>query len=150
MTAHPTLADTMELIVRLYGRTTDRHGLLQWKHPFEVMMALPDGATREEQHVALLHDVVEGELITDTELLDLGYSTFVVDTVGELTRPKGVFYPDYIASIQTRSGLRVKLADNLVNRSRAPGGPNWDGMTKRYVAAEIVLRRNLSRLLAAA
>ena len=108
-----------------------RHALLVASH-FEPGSALHD--------IALLHDVLEDDLATESELRKCGYSEYVIDTVVELTRAPAQTYADYIAGITSIDAIRVKLADIMENLARPlPKG----SLASRYAKAYRVLSYRL-------
>jgi (p)ppGpp synthase/HD superfamily hydrolase len=71
--------------------------------------------------VSLLHDVLEDSDLTATDLLKLGISREVVNSVVLLTKPPGQSYADYIEAIKSdRIAKKVKIADMLSNLSETP------------------------------
>lgn len=81
--------------------------------------------TEEEKIVAILHDILEDTLFTESDLLTEGLSKELVDTVVCLTRAEGEKYGDYLERVaQNAMATRVKLADMLDNSNEHRFGPN--------------------------
>ena len=55
---------TMALIMMAHKGQVDKGGVNYWHHPVAVRDLLPEEATKEAQHAALLHDVLEDTPIT--------------------------------------------------------------------------------------
>ncbi len=107
---HPTVDETLALVKALHAGQFDKSGADYWQHPVAVMRGIP-GATEHEQHVALLHDVLEDTPTTAADLLAMGYNPSIVSDVAALTKPKGAGYLEWIATISTPAAVRVKIAD---------------------------------------
>ena len=92
-------------------------------HPMRLMLSLK---TREEQIVAILHDLIEDTATTKDEIEAL-FGKAVAEAVGLLTRPKGPHdYMDYVRNLAPNPLARaVKMADLIDNsdRSRFIGTP---------------------------
>ena len=95
----PHLADTIELIERLFDAKVDHSGGPYAEHCKRVAAALPIFATDEERHAALLHDAIEDTPLTTADLRKLGYSERTIALVESLTRPAGLTYADYVQGI---------------------------------------------------
>lgn len=64
--------------------------------------------------VALLHDVLEQEILTERDLLDFGFPKEIVEIVVILTKKENESYDSYIERImlsKNKIALRVKKAD---------------------------------------
>ena len=78
--------------------------------------------------VALLHDVIEDTPYSDKDLLEMGYSKEIVDSVKLLSKDTGL---DYDANIQRiiASGntiaMMVKFCDNMMNYTGTKEGSKW-------------------------
>ena len=57
--AMPTLDETIALASELHADQYDLTGEPYINHPLGVMHALPDDATDDDRHLALLHDTIE-------------------------------------------------------------------------------------------
>lgn len=112
----PSIRATIDLMKTLHKGQRDKAGEPYWLHPIAVMELLPADATDEERRVALLHDTIEDCGIDGEDLRRRGYSTWVIERVQWLSRPKkkGVSYLEWIrqfCAIGDRCVLRVKIAD---------------------------------------
>ena len=62
--------------------------------------------------VAILHDILEDTNITKDDLLNHGFSEFLVDTICLLTKPKQQEYMTYIKNVSKNMiAKKVKMAD---------------------------------------
>jgi (p)ppGpp synthase/HD superfamily hydrolase len=87
----------------------DRAGAPYILHPLRLMMR---ATTREEQMVAVLHDVVEDTPWTLTELADEGFPRPVLDALDCLTRRETESYEQFIDRVApNKLAARVKLLD---------------------------------------
>lgn len=119
-----TIEDTIAFIREAHAGQMDWSGEEYWTHPVAVMKLLPEDATEDEKHAALLHDVVEDTDHTIETLRARGYSEDTLVMVDFVTRDKndGRSYMDWIRSIVAsgnRGAMRVKLADNRHNSDPA-------------------------------
>ena len=125
---NPSIEDAIILATNAHRGQKDLDGKPVILHPLAVGLA---GSNETEILCGLLHDVVEDTSYTFEDLLEMGYSTEVVDTLRLLTHPKGAPYMDYIEGI-CRSGnpyaLAVKLNDLRHNIARGKAG----GHLKQY------------------
>lgn len=70
----------------------------------------------EAKQVAWLHDVLEDTELEAQDLLDLGFSTQVVNAVIDITKEKGINRFIYLEIVkQNKLSLEVKLADSYFN-----------------------------------
>ena len=122
-----TIGYTTALIRAGHDGQTDRSGLPFHQHPERVLQYLlerwPD-ATADEQHAALLHDVLEDTEFTAIGLRCVGYPVSCLEIVCEVTRSpqERLPYLDWVQAIVDRgnlSAIRVKWADNRDNRDPA-------------------------------
>jgi (p)ppGpp synthase/HD superfamily hydrolase len=152
MTRHPDLGDTIEIMRRAHEGQLDKSGRPYYLHPLRVAMRLAQ-CTPEEQHAALLHDVVEDTAVTMDDLRALGYSEAVLELVDLLTRrAPQESHNQYIERlVQSRNvrALRVKLADVYDNMSPARTRalpPHERGMRHRFARDAERIRAALSEL----
>jgi hypothetical protein len=140
----PTLDDTIALARQLHEGVVDLTGTPYIEHPLWVMHALPDDATDDDRHLAMLHDVIEdcrARLAVLMEAMPMtfdpanpmgyldffrrrGYSSYVVEGLMLLTRDMwhGLAYRAYIQNI-IQSGhhgaILVKYMDTRHNGDEA-------------------------------
>ena len=88
MTNLPSLEATKFLIMELFEDIFDASGAPYHEHCFRVEEGLPETATLDERHAALLHDVLEDTEMTADGLRELGYSDRVIELVQGLTHVK--------------------------------------------------------------
>jgi len=109
-------------------------------HPIRVMQALRE---RDEQIVALLHDVLEDTSVGVADLYERGFGEHIVRAVLLLTHDGTVPYADYIERLAADPlARRVKLADladNLRNNRRLESTGDVRARISRYEAAQHVL-----------
>ena len=87
----------------------DKGGHPYIAHPRVVANSLE---STEHKIVALLHDVCEDTTITTNELLNLGFTKRIVNSISIITKTKNVSYDDYLAKVkQDSNAWNVKMAD---------------------------------------
>lgn len=114
-----SLEDAVHLAEFAHRHQRDKAGLSYIEHPKRVLAAVQAaGARPYVQIAAILHDVVEDTPITETMLLELGFSEAAVQLVSLVTRRKAE--PDNVEAELERyySGIRdnadallIKLCD---------------------------------------
>jgi (p)ppGpp synthase/HD superfamily hydrolase len=141
----PTIEQTIALVEKLFDGVTDKGGKPYAGHCIRVMNYLPDTATEDERHAALLHDVIEDTEWTSLDLMCCGYSVRTVELVKALSRPDGSTYMDWIRQIAASGDaglIAIKLADNADNSD--PGRiaqlpPDQRDIASRYERARKIL-----------
>ena len=99
----------MRVAFDAHKEQTDKTGLPYIFHPFHLAEQMTDETT---VCVALLHDVVEDTDMTFEKLLELGFTTEIVDALKLLTHDDSVPYMDYVKEIAKNPVAKVvKLAD---------------------------------------
>lgn len=99
----------LQLCFDVHKDQVDKAGTPYVFHPFHLAEQMTD---EDSVVVALLHDVVEDSDYTFEDLLSLGFSERVVDTLRLLTHDSSVPYMDYIAALKQHPVARnVKIAD---------------------------------------
>lgn len=97
-----------ELAKKMHKSQVDKNGVDYMQH----ILFVEDHVTSEDgKIVALLHDIIEDTEITKINLIDLGFSEYVVNAVLCLT--KGIeSREEYLSMVKTNDLAReVKLAD---------------------------------------
>ena len=147
-----TLKETLDFMCGAHDGQTDKGGNPYWMHPVAVMNRLGPNASDTERMVALLHDVIEDTKYTEQDLIDMGWSTDVVNAVRLLSRPDGDNRPTYmewirsIAASGNRMAIKVKIADNEENsdpKRIAQLPPEGRDIVKRYERSLKILRAAL-------
>ena len=137
----PTIDETIRFIQWAHTGQVTKGNEPYWTHPVAVMKLLPEDATDDERHAALLHDVLEDTGTTADDLSVAGYSDEVIAMVQSVTRPAGEERPSYmdwirnIASSGNKGAIRIKLADNQHNCDPirvANLPPDQHDIVKRY------------------
>lgn len=137
----PTIDETIEFIKRAHAGQMTRGGDPYWTHPVAVMGLLPEDASDDERHAALLHDVIEDTATTYDDLRNAGYSDVTIEIVRLVTRKHDAPRPSYkewirsIAVSGNHGAIRVKLADNQHNSDPeriAKLQPEERDIVKRY------------------
>ena len=99
----------IEIAARAHRGQQDRNGEPYILHPLRVMSRVE---TRNEQIVAMLHDVVEDSQTTLEDLRAAGFAEEIVRAVDALTRREGESYLDLVRKADGDSlAQAVKLAD---------------------------------------
>lgn len=116
-----TKEETLKFIIDAH-RGQKYGSLPYWRHPLEVANVgkkVFGGKFTEDCYItALLHDVIEDTKYTLNDLLKMGYSRQILDSVDLLTKIKTLSYEDNIKRIMNsgnRIAMMVKYSDNLVN-----------------------------------
>ena len=129
----PMIANTVTVMCAAHYGQVDMAGMPYQEHPERVlhrMLARWPDATVDEQHAALLHDVLADTSITEADLRRLGYSWVQV-----------------IADSGVVSAIRVKWAENRDNAdperlALLPKEVRIE-LAARYAAALVVLEAAL-------
>jgi (p)ppGpp synthase/HD superfamily hydrolase len=109
MSTTATLADAIELAVRVHHGQVDKFGQPYILHVFGVASRC---RTAEEKTVAFLHDTVEDTDVTFDDLRQIGFSERVVEAVNGLTRREDETYEQFVERSAANALSRmVKLAD---------------------------------------
>lgn len=152
-----TIDQTRILVKAALAGKKDKSGQSLYSHALRVHGLLYRAAARpptiEEQHIALLHDVLEDSELTDIDLTVMGYSDRVLWAVKLLTCGPDESYGDYIARIlysANPAALRVKIADQLDNTdpnrmvNLSPAFRNK--LSRRYAGVLPRLQQELAKL----
>lgn len=151
----PTLNETIAFIKKAHRGQYTKGGEPYWTHPVAVMELLPEDATDDERHAALLHDVVEDTDTTLDQLRDLGYSERTIWLLDKLSRPKGPDRPTYMKWIESIAAtgdlglIQIKLADNQHNTvpERVLQLPESErGVVRRYARSMKILLSAINTL----
>ena len=126
---------------RAHMGQVDKGGNPYISHPIAVAALLRD---TEQQVIAYLHDVVEDTDMTFEELLGLGFTQRIVNSVKLLTKQEDVSYEDYILAIKKdNNACAVKIADITDNmdlrRIPSPRREDFERI-KKYKKALAVLQ----------
>ena len=92
-------------------------------------MAPPSVNEPDQKIAAYLHDVIEDTPITADDLLNMGFTPKIVDSIKLLTKDKNVPYEEYLKNIRSDSIARaVKIADlkHNMDLSRIPNPTEKD------------------------
>lgn len=99
----------MQISFDAHKEQKDKSGLPYVYHPFHLAEQMKDEIAT---CVALLHDVVEDTDMTFEKLLELGFTTEIIDALKLLTHDDSVPYMDYVKEIAKNPVAKaVKLAD---------------------------------------
>ncbi len=136
----------LEISSELFKHDTDKGGLPYILHLLYVYRHV---YTKEEKVIALLHDVIEDKNVSKNDLLEIGFSSKIVDDIDMLTRKNNTDYISYIDKIvkeASKEALEVKLADlkNNIDLTRIlnPTVKDYERVEKRYMPSyEKILNR---------
>jgi len=135
------IQDTIDFIRQAFAGQIDKGGKPVHEHSERVYRNLitrwPD-ASEDEQHAALLHDVLEDTHYTVADLQGMGYSDETIEIVSWVTHlpdPKHQqTYQEYIQQIANDGpigAIKVKISDNQDNNS-------WDRLS--YLPPKTIVR----------
>ena len=140
MNNKPTLFSTLHLVHNLYKDKTDKQGTPYIIHLLNVMFNCLPYECDWLQIAALLHDVIEDELLTFDELEELGYEDTVIETVISLTRLPDETYFNYINHVKLIPIAKtIKIADLQDNLAKC-NTPQFDSLKQRYEKALAILK----------
>ena len=108
-----------------------RNGVTPYiEHPIDVARRVKQrGGNSFAQAVAYLHDVLEDTKTTMHDLIQVGFSTDIINAVLALSKLNGIDYDEYLLLVkQNHLAREVKIADMLSNLSDAP----TDKQIKKY------------------
>lgn len=114
--------EAVALAAKAHAGMKDLDGKPVILHPLAVGLA---GKTENEIICGILHDVVEDTGYTFEDLLEMGFSTEVVDTLRLLTHDRSEPYMEYVRRIVDSgngTALAVKLNDLHHNLARGRAG----------------------------
>ena len=133
-------------------------GVVQFVRPLVLPMAQAAGEQvkgekfdndEEEKIIGLLHDLLEDTKVTIEELKEMGFSSFVLETLKLLTRNKAYSYDEYIDQIinsHNESALYIKKID-LEHNMDFTRCPNLDEATREKLQKKYT--QNYSKICAA-
>ena len=107
------------------------------------------GRNEEEKIIGLLHDLLEDTKVTIEELKEMGFSSFILETLKLLTRNKAYSYDEYIDQIinsHNESALYIKKID-LEHNMDFTRCPNLDEATREKLQKKYT--QNYSKICAA-
>lgn len=107
------------------------------------------GRNETEKIIGLLHDTLEDTKVTIEELKEMGFSSFVLETLKLLTRNKAYSYDEYIDQIinsHNESALYIKKID-LEHNMDFTRCPNLDEATREKLQKKYT--QNYSKICAA-
>jgi|TARA_B100000315_G_scaffold204325_1_gene197664 (p)ppGpp synthase/HD superfamily hydrolase len=109
MSPKPTLQDAIALATKYHESQTDKAGKPYISHPLRVMEKM---MLEDEKIVAVLHDIVEDTSITLKDLKDMGYPSYIVNSIDCLSKREGESYDQFVKRTMTdTAACLVKLAD---------------------------------------
>lgn len=132
------IEEALALAIKAHAGQKDLDGKPVILHPLSVGMA---GANDDERICGFLHDVVEDTDFSFDDLLKIGFSSTIVDTLRLLTHDKSLPYVDYIRNIcesGNETALHVKLNDLHHNIERGKRGEHIKQVTKHTAALEFI------------
>lgn len=95
--------------LKVHSGQKDKAGKEYILHPLRVMLCFEN---KQQQIVAILHDVLEDSDMTEQDLQKAGFSQQTIEAVVCLTKKEGECYFDYIERVKQNDIAReVKLAD---------------------------------------
>lgn len=118
----------------------DKGGNPYFLHPQAVAASLE---STEHKIVAYLHDVIEDTDVTPEELIEMGFTYRIVNSIRILTKTDGVSYEDYLKTVKMDSNAwHVKMADikhNMdISRIKNPGEADFARLEKYKKALDFL------------
>ena len=105
----PLTKKAMILAFEKHKNQVDKSGIPYIYHPIHVAEQMTDEVSTV---VALLHDTLEDTNTTKEELLNLGFSSDIVEAIQLLTKPEDMDYLEYVKLVSDNDIARnVKIAD---------------------------------------
>ena len=102
---------SLEIVTKVFNEKCDKGGFPYVIHLLKVYSSVFD---YNEKICALLHDIIEDTDITYDDLINVGYSSEIIDIIKILTKLKGEDYRVYIDRIinsENVHAMNIKLAD---------------------------------------
>ena len=139
-----------EIVTTLFERDLDKGGMPYILHLIYVYRHV---STEREKIVGLLHDTMEDKNVSKEDLLEVGFSSEIVEDVVNLTRVKPIEYNDYIDNLIKNGSveaLRVKLADlehNMdITRIKNPSVKEIERVKYRYTPTHEKIMQRLEEI----
>lgn len=105
------LAKAIALASEKHMGQFDKGGMPYVLHPLKVMHYLKS-TDMELMSIAVMHDVVEDTDVTFQELVEMGFSSRVIEALKLLTKMPGQTAQEYLDGIKSnKDAIAVKLAD---------------------------------------
>ena len=105
------LATAIAITGNAFKDVTDKAGAPYMLHCLHVMNSV-DKNDYELMSIAVMHDLIEDTEYTVENLMEMGFSTRVVNALTSLTHIRGEPYMDYITRVsENEDAIQVKLAD---------------------------------------
>lgn len=140
----------LEMVKILFENRVDKGGMPYMEHLLKVSNSVE---SENQKIIALLHDTIEDLGVSSSELENIGFSTYIVDTVEILSRNKSPKedYDKYIERIIESLNIDayiVKLADlehNMdISRIKNPSVKDFSRIEKRYRPNYIKIQNKLN------
>ena len=139
-----------EIVTTLFERDLDKGGMPYILHLIYVYRHV---STEREKIVGLLHDTMEDKNVSKEDLLEVGFSSEIVEDVVNLTRVKPIEYNDYIDNLIKNGSveaLHVKLADlehNMdITRIKNPSVKEIERVKYRYTPTHEKIMQRLEEI----
>lgn len=139
------VSNAIELATRAHYGQVDKQGKPYIFHCIRVMLKFDD---KDSQIVSVFHDSLEDTELTVDDLVDAGFSNYVITAIQALTKSKNENYPDYLERVkQNPLAKKIKLADIDDNYNRLQGLWNlglkddYYSLKKKYNYAKDYLNR---------
>ena len=114
MVTNMHLQIAIEIAVKYHSNQVDKSGDIYILHPLRLMSWMD---TIEERIIAVLHDILEDTIVTESYLLTI-FPQDIVEDIKRLSKVDGECYTDFIMRIKESPRARkIKLADIEDNMS---------------------------------
>lgn len=139
----PLIKKAMQLCFMVHKQQVDKGNLPYVFHPFYIACQMD---SEVEIVVALLHDVVEDSSYSFDDLIEMGFSTEIIEALKLLTRKQENYF-EYITRIKTNSlATKIKIADlkhnSDINRLDNVTKQDLKRIEKYQKALDILIKEN--------
>ena len=139
-----------ELVEDIFKDKLDKGGHPYINHLIRVSSKMKN---ESDKTIALLHDAIEDADITKDELEEIGFPSYIAETVHIVSRKETETYSEFIDRIidsNNVSAVKVKIADledNMdLSRISNPSQKDFDRIKKRYKPAYTKLKNKLKQM----
>ncbi|MBE6156550.1 MAG: hypothetical protein E7161_02275 [Firmicutes bacterium] len=140
----------LEIVSILFENDKDKGG---WPYILHLISVYKKVSEENEKIIALLHDVIEDKNVSEQDLLDIGFSKEIVESVKLISKSQEISYEEYIHNLIINGSkhiLRVKMADleNNMDISRISNAAekDYERIEKKYKPAYLRIKNRLEEM----